>query len=226
MDATRLHEAAFGLPAPARLPRVPARGRSCPQRPIRRGQTLYRQGDEALHLYEVHSGLLRLSRVLANGARQVIGFALPGDIVGFPRGTVHTTDCDVLVAGQVTSLSALALSCSARDPELHRRLVRAAVQEIGTLQDHIMILARNSARERVASFLLAMARRVRPAGRPAARIALPMRRSDIADHLGLTVETVCRTLTRMRKAGIIALDGAYVVVILDRAGLEEAAMAD
>jgi CRP-like cAMP-binding protein len=91
--------------ATARMPDRPSTsipGQSHPARRLANGASVYREGDEATHIYEVKTGVLRLTRVLANGRRQVISFALPGDVIGFPNGKNHHTDCDVLENCEVT----------------------------------------------------------------------------------------------------------------------------
>jgi CRP-like cAMP-binding protein len=201
-------------------------GQSYKRRSVGAGQHLFHEGDDAHNIYEVLSGLLRLTRVLENGSRQVIAFALPGDIVGFPDGTIHHTDCDVLVAGEVAVYRRHMLENGSGDPALHARLLRAALKEISAMQDHFMMLARKSAPEKVASFLMVMAERTGTDDGRHTRIVLPMKRSDIADFLGLTIETVCRAITRLRKAKIIALDDAQTVLILDADRLEQAALLD
>ena len=128
-----------------------------PARRLAIGANVYREGDEASHIYEVKTGVLRLTRVLANGRRQVIAFALPGDVIGFPNGKNHHTDCDVLESCEVTVHPRSAMDAGARDPEIHQRLLRAALREISAMQDHFMMLARKSAQEKVASFLMVLA---------------------------------------------------------------------
>jgi CRP-like cAMP-binding protein len=198
-------------------------------RPARRlaiGANVYREGDEATHIYEVKTGILRLTRVLANGRRQVISFALPGDVIGFPNGKNHHTDCDVLESCEVTIHPRAALDAGARDPETQQRLLKAALREISAMQDHFMMLARKSALEKVASFLMVLADRIGTPHGNHISIDLAMKRADIADFLGLTIETVSRTITQLRASAIIALHSAQTVIILDPAALAEAAETD
>jgi CRP-like cAMP-binding protein len=202
---------------------------SNPTHPARRlaiGANVYREGDEATHIYEVKTGVLRLTRVLANGRRQVIAFALPGDVIGFPNGKNHHTDCDVLESCEVTVHPRAALDAGARDPETHQRLLKAALHEISAMQDHFMMLARKSALEKVASFLMVLADRIGTPHGNFVSIDLAMKRADIADFLGLTIETVSRTITQLRTAGIIALHSAQTIIILDPAALADAAEVD
>lgn len=185
------------------------------------GQSLYHEGDDAKRVYEVVSGVLRLSRVLENGRRQVIAFGYPGDIVGFPCNGLHHTECDVIADAEIISHSRDALENGSGDPVLHKRLLKAALSEIGAMQDHFMMLGRKKSHEKLASFLMVLTKRVGRTMGSYSQFDLPMSRSDIADFLGLTTETVSRTITQFRKKGIIALDGVQTVVVLDPEALEE-----
>lgn len=183
------------------------------------GRHLFHEGDEAEHVYEVESGMLRLVRVMENGRRQIVAFALPGDVVGFPEGQFHHTDCDAITDCVVLAHRRSALDRCNPNPELHRRLTRAALHEICAMQDHFMMLSSKSAAEKIASFMLTLAERI---GRPepdGIHVDIPMRRVDIADFLGLTTETVCRTFTQFRKSGLIALETAQNAIVRDIEGL-------
>ena len=183
------------------------------------GQHLFHEGDEAEHVYEVERGMLRLARVMENGRRQIVAFALPGDIVGFPEGDVHHTDCDAITDSVVEGYRRTALDVCNPNPELHRRLTRAALHEICAMQDHFMMLSSKSAAEKIASFFTTLADRI---GQPCAdgiHVDIPMRRVDIADFLGLTTETVCRMITKFRKAGLIRLETAQKAIVTDLVGL-------
>ena len=199
---------------------------ACPRKPlktIRAGSYLYFEGDEVSRLYVIESGVVRLTRVLEDGRRQVIAFGYPGDIIGFPARGVHHTDCDALVDTKLTPVSKKALDDGRHDPDLHQILVTAALQEISAMQDHFMMLGRKSAAEKVASFLKVLLERIEEAGSTPLVIELPMTRSDIADFLGLTTETVSRCFTALRKAGIIHLSGINKVEVLDQSALAQRA---
>lgn len=210
----------------ARQPTVAVVSRSTPSgvRSVRRlaaGAHVFREGDAASHIYEVQTGILRLTRVLENGRRQVIAFALPGDIVGFPNGDLHHTDCDALGPCEVILHRREALEHGDGDPETHRRLLVAALREISAMQDHFMMLARKSATEKVASFLMVLTERIGIRQGGSSTIELKMNRADIADFLGLTIETVSRTFTHLRKSGVISLHSAQSVVVPDADRLAE-----
>lgn len=183
------------------------------------GRHLFHEGDEAAHVYEVERGMLRLVRVMENGRRQIVAFALPGDVVGFPEGDLHHTDCDAITDCVVQAYRRSALDKCISNPELHHRLTRAALHEICAMQDHFMMLSSKSAAEKIAAFLITLADRIGEPGSDGIRVEIPMRRVDIADFLGLTTETVCRTFTQFRKAGLITLETAQQAIVTDPDGL-------
>jgi len=186
---------------------------------IRAGNYLFYEGDEVSWLYQVTAGVLRQTRLLENGRRQVIAFGYPGDVVGFPANGCHHTDCDALVDTRLQPYRKSLLEHPEKDVELHGELLQAALGEISAMQDHFMMLGRKSASERVASFLTVLAGRVGCCDDGVCKVDLPMRRADIADFLGLTTETVSRTLTQMRKSGIIKIENIHSIVVLKPAAL-------
>lgn len=187
---------------------------------------LFRDGDEAHHLYKVVSGVFRLTRMMENGRRQLIAFGYPGDIIGFPNGDIHTTDCEALSRAQVVSYRRELLEDGGGDPVLHRQLLQAALSEISAMQEHFMMLGRKSAAEKLASLLCVLIDRVGAPLGQFTQVALPMSRADIADFLGLTTETVSRSLTQLRKSKIIAIDRIHTVVVLKPEALLELALGD
>ncbi|PTX53826.1 CRP/FNR family transcriptional regulator/CRP/FNR family nitrogen fixation transcriptional regulator [Litoreibacter ponti] len=180
---------------------------------LKPGAYLYFEGDEVEWLYQVTSGVLRLTRLLADGRRQVIAFGLPGDTVGFPAAGLHHTDCEALTDVRLQPFRRAHLENGEGDPKLHTALLQAALREISAMQDHFMMLGRKSATEKVASFLCVLSERVGENLGAYRQVKLPMSRSDIADFLGLTTETVSRTLTQLRKSQIIAIDSIHTVII-------------
>lgn len=183
------------------------------------GTHLFREGDPANSIYEIVSGVFRLTRVLDDGRRQVIAFGFPGDIIGFPKGDCHQTDCEALTAAEVVVHCRHVLETVHGDYKTHQRLLNAAIREISAMQDHFMMLGRKSAKEKVASFLVTLAERNGTPNGGYTSFSLPMSRTDIADFLGLTVETVSRTLTRLRKQNLIALENPQTVLIRDMRAL-------
>ena len=192
-------------------------------RRIAEGQSLYYEGDEAAYLYKIKTGVLRLSRVLPDGRRQVISFGFPGDIVGFPMGDCHHTDCDTLEGAELELIPARCLSDPDMDHPLKCEVLATAIAEIGGMQDHFMMLALKSAMEKTASFLLTVAGRT---GRPSGgftEVSLPMARSDIAAFLGLSIETVSRQISALKKAGLVEVSGLRQIVIKDAEALRDIA---
>lgn len=180
---------------------------------LKTGAYLYFEGDEVEWLYQVTSGVLRLTRMLADGRRQVIAFGYPGDVVGFPSDGLHHTDCEALTDVELQPYRRSNLESGDGDARLHSALLQAALREISAMQDHFMMLGRKSAGEKLASFLCVLAERVGTDTEGFRQVTIPMSRSDIADFLGLTTETVSRTLTQLRKAGIIRIDNIHKITI-------------
>ena len=212
--------------APGNDPLCDAQSSTRNQRRVETGTHLFREGDDAEHVYEIKSGILRLTRVLENGKRQVIAFGLPGDIIGFPNGDLHHTDCNVIASAEIVAHRRRTLETGEGDPETHQRLLHAALREISAMQDHFMMLARKSAMEKVASFLIVLSQRT---GTPVGNyttFSLPMRRADIADFLGLTIETVSRMLTLLRGQGAITLETPQTVLIQNMERLINASQAE
>jgi CRP/FNR family transcriptional regulator len=191
------------------------RGRSAPV-PFRlkEGASLFFEQDDAHSLYQVVSGILRLTRVTEGGHRQVIGFGYPGDVVGFPDDGRYQSDCDALCEAKVVRYRSAALNTEDPDTQAHGILLQAALHEISGMQDHIMMLGRKSALAKIASFLSVMMARSGRKDGPYMQLGLPMSRSDIADFLGLTTETVSRSLTELRKLKVIAIKGIHTVVVM------------
>lgn len=181
---------------------------------MRAGKHLFHEGDEASRLYQIKDGVLRLTRLTKDGRRQVIAFGFPGDIVGFPSKGRHHTDCETLTNTSVVSYSVSMLESGDRDLDTHRMLLQAALLEISAMQDHFLMLGRKSAAEKVASFLCVLEERIGIRIGQFIKFHLPMSRADIADFLGLTTETISRTLTQLRKSKVIAIKNVQTVIIL------------
>lgn len=226
MYVTLSTDQSYAFPRSGSQPLCDALARTRSHRRVETGTHLFREGDAADHVYEIKSGILRLTRVLENGRRQVIAFGLPGDIVGFPNGDLHHTDCDIIASAEIVVHRRCALETGEGDPETHQRLLRAALREISAMQDHFMMLARKSAMEKVASFLIVLSQRT---GMPIGNyttFSLPMSRADIADFLGLTIETVSRMLTLLRRQGAITLETPQTVLVQNMEALIDASQAD
>lgn len=184
------------------------------------GEFLVREGQARVHVYSVTGGALRMVRLLADGRRQVTGFLLPGDFIGLSNSPTHARDVEAVSASTLCRFSQQDMrQLRARFPQIERKLLERAFNELDASREHIVALARMSPLERLADFLLKMSARQARLGQGGEVLVLPMGRSDIADHLGLTVETVSRSFTKLRQRRLIALHGVQNVEILDREGL-------
>jgi CRP/FNR family transcriptional regulator, anaerobic regulatory protein len=177
-------------------------------------ETIFLEGEDALALYNVTCGTLRLYRLFDDGRRQIVGFALPGDFLGLDLASRHAFSADAVEAVSACRLARTSFTAlTERKPHLLRRLHAATTRELSAAQDQVMALGRRSAEEKLAWFLIHLRQRYERVGDHSATIALPMSRLDIADFLGLTIETVSRTLTKLSRDESIAIvaDGIRVV---------------
>jgi CRP-like cAMP-binding protein len=178
-----------------------------------RGETIFNEGDPAEHAYRVISGAVRLCKHMADGRRQIAQFLLPGDFFSFVDMTEHSFTaeavCDVELTcypqRQITRLTEERLGLRRYFGSLLSRRVR-------DVQNHLVMLGRQTAKEKVASFLVMLVERQ---GAENSRLAVPMSRQDIADYLGLTIETVCRVLSAMKRKKLIDIPGLHDLTIRD-----------
>ncbi|MBL8770902.1 MAG: helix-turn-helix domain-containing protein [Phenylobacterium sp.] len=159
---------------------------------------IYAQDEEADMLYRVVSGVVRTTRVTLDGRRQVGDFYYAGDLFGLEVGPDHRFAAEALTDCEITVVRRAAMRAFAGDAELDRAILEATRLEMERLQDHVVMLGRKSARERVASFLMSIAQR-----QDEGQVELPMGRQDMADYLGLTIETVSRMLTQLQGEAIV-----------------------
>jgi len=176
---------------------------------------IYGEGEPAEYLYQVVCGAVRTYRMLDNGRRQIGAFYLPGDVFGVEAGDVHLSSAEAVCDAQVLVVKRRAVMARAEhERDLAKQLWTLTVRELQRVQEHSLVLIK-SAEERVAGFLLEMADRNSSAG----AIELRMSRQDIADYLGLTIETVSRTFTQLVQSGTIALESSRRIVFRNRAAL-------
>jgi CRP/FNR family transcriptional regulator, nitrogen fixation regulation protein len=182
---------------------------------FRRHAEIYGEGEPADYLYKVTTGTVQTYKVLADGRRQVGGFYLRGEIFGLETGTEHAFSAEAVTECRVLVIKHSALIARAKmDHEVSFQLWKLTGRELRRLQDHLLLLIKN-APERVAAFLLALAER----STSGESIELPMSRQDIADHLGLTIETVSRTLSYLESIRAIELLSVRRVRLRDRCAL-------
>jgi CRP/FNR family nitrogen fixation transcriptional regulator len=163
-----------------------------------RNEEIYAQDEPVELLYRVVRGVVRTSRVTADGRRQVGAFYYPGDLFGLEPGPDHRFGAEALEDCDILMVRRSAVRAAAGDAELDRAILEAQRLEMERLQDHVVMLGRKSARERVASFLMSIAQRGDDD-----HADLAMGRQDMADYLGLTIETVSRMLTQLQGEAIV-----------------------
>jgi CRP/FNR family transcriptional regulator, nitrogen fixation regulation protein len=177
---------------------------------------IFGEGEPSEYFYKVVRGAVRTYKLLNDGRRQISAFHLTGDIFGLEAGKEHRFTADAIADSTVLVIKRSALmALAARDSEIASGLWAQATGDLLRAQDHMLLLGRKNAHERVASFLLEMAER----GSGPQSVELPMSRQDIADYLGLTIETVSRTLTLLENEAAIELPTSRRILLRDPAAL-------
>jgi CRP/FNR family transcriptional regulator, nitrogen fixation regulation protein len=178
-----------------------------------RGAEIYGEGETFGHIYQVVSGVVRIAKLLPDGRRQISCFYLPGDIFGFEAGETRHFSAEAVVQTKVVAFRWQSLiATGARSIGFFHELLNVAMKDLRHTQAQLLVVGRKSALERVAAFLLEMSERSASPD----FVELPMPRHDIADYLGLTLETVSRMFAELKDLGAIALEGARRVRLLDR----------
>lgn len=192
-----------------------------------RRETVFLEDDPADCFYEITSGMICVFMAMADGRRQIIRFATTGDIVGLTLLKRYEMSAET-----ITRTTALRVHPSglhekfSTAPRLAENLLGYVNAELTEAHQHLLMIGRKTATERVATFLWTIAERCRLAGRRESHIPLAMSRADIADFLGLTTETVSRAITQMRQNGLITCVGAGRVILKDAASLQELALGE
>jgi len=189
--------------------------RSGSKRLLTAGEALCWQGDAATQVYTLTRGVLRLSKLLSDGRRQVAGFAFPGDFLGVTMEDEHPFTAEAVDDAELCQFSRARFDAFVEGhPELERRLYSAAARELSATRDQLMLLGRKTAAERLATFILQMTRRTgQTAGAPL-QASLPMSRMDMADYLGLRIETVSRELGALKAARLVRMTGVHELHVL------------
>ena len=189
-------------------------------RMLAKGEELFAEGDPADYFYKVVSGSIRTCKLLSDGRRQIDAFHLPGDIFGLEAGAEHRFTAEALGDATLVAFRRSRLAeLTAADPDFANQVLASMMKCLGRAQDHMLLLGRKTAQEKIATFLLDMAKRISSDDE---HVELPMQRSDIADHLGLTIETVSRTLTCFARQGLIRLQaGSRSVDLCNMAALRK-----
>jgi len=186
------------------------------------GDQLFDEGEKAEHVFNVTEGTLKIFKLLPDGRRQVTGFLFAGDFLGLANQETYAYSAEAVTPVRLCRFQRRQLDgLLGRHPEMERRLLSKASHELAEAQEQMLLLGRKTAKERVASFLLLLSRRARQRGVADDPVPVPMSRTDIADYLGLTTETVSRTVTRLKSEGLIRLLPGGKVGLADRAALNE-----
>lgn len=185
------------------------------ERRLESKEHVFCEGDPRTHVYRVEDGVIAIYKTLFDGRRRIIDFAYPGDFIGLGVLGEHIMSAQATCAAKVRCLSASALERLAEtDASLALKLYKSVCQDLVAARSLLVTVGQRSAVERMAAFLLALHRRAGDDAKDIVRLA--MRRSDIADLLGLTIETVSRTLTKLREMRVIAVEqGGTKVRLLD-----------
>jgi CRP/FNR family transcriptional regulator, nitrogen fixation regulation protein len=192
----------------------------CSEFKYRRGREIFGEGEEAEHVYQIVSGAVRTYKLLADGRRQINSFHLPGDLLGLENGPTHRFTAEAVVETRVR----ITRRSSLLDTVTHQRegasnLLGLVTRNLQHAENHMLLLGRKTALEKVAAFLLEMDERQ---DHPTT-MTLPMNRRDIADYLGLTLETVSRALSTLRDEKLLRFEGTTqrALVLLNRIGLAQ-----
>ncbi|TPJ54791.1 helix-turn-helix domain-containing protein [Mesorhizobium sp. B2-6-4] len=188
----------ISLPSRSTLPNLPEAFEPAPLQPLSfypAGAEIYAQGEKAGAFYQVEFGAVRVYRLLADGRRQISAFHLAGETFGFEADTTHHFFAEAINS---TGVRVFRLTAGA---DMSHQLLPLALKGLTRAQEHLLVLGRQSAIERVAAFLIDLAERQGGLR----QVELPMSRMDIGDYLGLTIETVSRIFTRLKDKGVIRL---------------------
>jgi CRP/FNR family nitrogen fixation transcriptional regulator len=188
-------------------------------------EEIFAQDEDADLAHLVVSGAVRTTRLLSDGRRQVGAFYYPGDLVGLETGPTHRFSAEAIGPTTVLVVRRSALKAFAGDDQVDRAIWEATRRELERAQDHLLVLGRKTACEKVASFLMSLAHHQNPGEGPEVynRVSLPMSRQDMADYLGLTIETVSRMLTQLQGASVVEFDGCRRFKVTRWEALEEMA---
>jgi CRP/FNR family nitrogen fixation transcriptional regulator len=204
------------LPSPAANPFAEITGHAgliASEFSYKKDEEIYGEDEPAEYVYQVISGAVRSYKLLSDGRRQIGAFHLPGDVFGLEFGSSHRLAAEAIIDTNVRLVKRRSLEQAASvDVAVARKLWTMTAGDLRHAEDHMLLLGRKTAMERVATFLLEMDRRLAVAG----MMALPMCRRDIGDYLGLTLETVSRALSQLHSQGVLGFSGARQIVLRNR----------
>jgi CRP/FNR family transcriptional regulator len=188
------------------------------------GQCFIDEGEPANCFFNITAGTAKLFKLLPDGRRQITGFVGAGHFLGLAVSDTYAFSAEAVERVRFCRFQRAKLRALLDDfPLMEKRLLEVAANELVAAQEQMLLLGRKTARERLASFLLLQSRQGMPCGHSRRRFSLPMTRNDIADYLGLTIETVSRTLTKLRAEGLIDIVSQAEIIVCNPAGLESLA---
>ncbi len=191
---------------------------AAPTHHFRQDQQIYGEGDSSGLFFKVVTGVVRTCKFLGNGRRQIDAFYLPGDVFGFEAGQVHAFSAEAVCDCTVVAYRRHGVeSLVGRDEGLSHQMLSYAMDSLARAQEHALMLGRKSAAEKLAAFLLEWAEH----SAESEVVSLAMARQDIADYLGLTIETVSRTLSQLERDGVIELPTTRRIRLKNLTVLEE-----
>ena len=190
-------------------------------RHLDRGQSLLVDGDRADFAYNVIAGGIKLFKSLSDGRTQITGTLLAGDFLGLPLRGTYAYSAEALADTVLCQFPREPLQAVfEKHARLQARLLTAATDDLSAAQEHMLLLGRKTAVERLCSFLRNLLERTERVGGTVDPLTIPLLRNEIADYLGLTIETVSRAFTLLRQAGLISMNRADEIIVLDRMALE------
>jgi CRP/FNR family transcriptional regulator, anaerobic regulatory protein len=182
---------------------------------IQPGQSIFFEGDEAKHVFEVVEGALRIFRIISDGRRVITGFVFDGDLLGVSLKSNYLYSAEAIVGTKVRRLTRKSFEAAVLDSEeLRPQVFERVCDEMAAAQDQMVLLSCKSAEERLCTFLLKHLRRAAAKSDVQSMVQLPMTRQDMADYLGLTIETVSRTITKLSAKGVLGCVGRHSVKII------------
>jgi CRP/FNR family transcriptional regulator, anaerobic regulatory protein len=191
---------------------------------VQPGQCFIREGEPASHFFNVTAGTAKLFKLLPDGRRQITGFVRAGHFLGLAVSDTYAFSAEAIDRVRFCRFQRSNLRALLNDfPLVEKRLLEVAANELVAAQEQMLLLGRKTARERLASFLLLQSRQGVPCGHFRSEFSLPMTRNDIADYLGLTTETVSRTLTKLRTERLIDVVSQSEIMLCNPSGLKKLA---
>ncbi|MZR32506.1 helix-turn-helix domain-containing protein [Sneathiella litorea] len=191
---------------------------------VQTGQSVYREYEEAKYLYTVVTGEIRLANLLDDGRRQVTSFKTAGEVLGEQKNGYYQSDAEAVCDTVVCQIPIKILEKYLQEmPAMQTALTAKVLSEIHELRHHAILLGRKTPIEKIATFLVDRAEKLGGKDSVEVEVMLTMGRNDIADFLGLTIETVSRTITKMKNLGLLEVPSNHSIIIKDMAELENLA---